>query len=74
MNNFRIDDNRSIQISSHNTLQIRKVHNVIGTIAGHIEPGTTRFSIVFEANNRVNFRSLCTYWSSFRCLEFGSNR
>ncbi|CAF2629093.1 unnamed protein product [Rotaria sp. Silwood2] len=31
-------DDLSIQISSYNTLQIRRVHNVIGTITGHIEP------------------------------------
>ncbi len=43
VNNFRIDKNRSIQISSYNSLQIRKVHNVIGIIAGHIEPGFIRF-------------------------------
>ncbi|CAF1569306.1 unnamed protein product, partial [Adineta steineri] len=33
-----LSDNLSIQISSYNTLQIRRVHNVIGTITGHIEP------------------------------------
>ncbi|CAF4411981.1 unnamed protein product, partial [Adineta steineri] len=33
-----LSDNLSIQISSYNTLQIRRIHNVIGTITGHIEP------------------------------------
>ncbi|CAF3463867.1 unnamed protein product [Rotaria sp. Silwood1] len=31
-------DDLSLKISSYNTLQIRRVHNVIGTITGHIEP------------------------------------
>ncbi|CAF1243707.1 unnamed protein product [Rotaria sordida] len=31
-------DDLSIQISSYNTLQIRRIHHVIGTITGHIEP------------------------------------
>jgi len=30
---------RFIQITSYNTLQVRRVHNVIGTIAGRVEPG-----------------------------------
>ena len=34
---------RSVQISSHNFLDSREVHNVVGTISGHIEPGTRRF-------------------------------
>ena len=40
---LRIAVIRSVQISSHNFLDSREVHNVVGTITGHIEPGSVRF-------------------------------
>ncbi|CAF1471670.1 unnamed protein product [Adineta steineri] len=51
-----LSDNLSIQISSYNTLQIRRIHNVIGTITGHIEPD--RYVLIGAHFDAWNFGAL----------------
>lgn len=69
---WRNFSNRSIRISSHNTLEIRDVHNVIGILPGQIEPGQLNIAgCNFNLEwNSFSTRSLRSDWRSFWCLEF----
>ncbi|CAM4941141.1 unnamed protein product [Rotaria socialis] len=49
-------NDQSIQISSHNTLEVRRVHNVIGTITGHSEPD--RYVLIGAHFDAWNFGAL----------------
>ncbi|CAF1088366.1 unnamed protein product [Adineta steineri] len=65
-----LSDNLSIQISSYNTLQIRRIHNVIGTITGHIEPD--RYVLIGAHFDAWNFGALDngSDWKPRRSLMF----
>ncbi|UJR30769.1 hypothetical protein I4U23_018289 [Adineta vaga] len=51
-----LSNERIIQISSYNSLQIRRIHNVIGIIPGHIEPD--RYVLIGSHFDAWNFGAL----------------